>query len=247
MSDDDRAAFSVAGFQRWRSLLFVHWEVPPALLRPLVAPELEIDSFEGKAYVGLIPFEIPEARPLRSLPPVPTASHFLETNLRTYVRLGGKPGIWFFSLDAESLLAVLGARAVFGLPYFRAAMTMTSGVTGVHYTSRRAWPGSVDGQKAELTVEYRTGQDLGTATPGTLEHFLIERYTLFARHPVVGLLRADVRHQPYPLKTAMVSQLDETLTAAAHIRGLGARAPDLFSPGVDVEISPPLKAHSRVS
>jgi uncharacterized protein len=240
--------FAAAGFQRWRSLLFVHREAPAALLRPLIPEPLEIDSFDGKAYVGLIPFAMPEVRPVRGLPRVPTAGRFLETNLRTYVRLRGEPGVWFFSLDAESTLAVLGARAVFGLPYFRAAMTMTMTGDGAekHYTSRRTWPAPGNGRPASLDVHYAIGEELGNAAAGTLEHFLVERYTLFARHPLAGLLRATVRHRPYPLRRARIIRLEESLTTAARLAGLGvATTPPLYSEGVDVEVSPPMRIRPR--
>jgi uncharacterized protein YqjF (DUF2071 family) len=241
-------AFRVGGFQRWRSLLFVHWEVPIESLQALVPAPLQIDTFGGKAYVGLIPFDMPEVRPLRGLPPVPTAARFLETNLRTYVQLDGQPGIWFFSLEAASTLAVLAARAVFGLPYFRAEMHMsvstTPGGVETHYTSRRIWrlPADRAPHSADLDLTYKAGDPIGPAAPGTLEHFLVERYTLYARHPLLGLLRGQVRHQPYPLRRATVSRLDQSLTAAAGIEGLGPELPPLYSDGVDVEISPPAKA-----
>jgi uncharacterized protein YqjF (DUF2071 family) len=232
------------GYQRWRALLFVHWEVPVANLRPLVPASLEIDTFNERAYVGLIPFAIPEARPLRSLPPVPTAVSFLETNLRTYVKAGGQPGIWFFSLEAASSLAVLGARAGFGLPYFRAHMSSSAGDRGanvtpgevIRYRSHRLWPGP---RPADLEIEYSVGGPMGTAEAGTLEHFLVERYTLFVQRRTLGLMRANVRHSPYPLRRAEVRAVNETLTRAAGLPGLGRRAPDLFSEGVDVEIGLP--------
>jgi hypothetical protein len=226
------------GLQRWRSLLFVHWEVPLAVLRRHVPPELEIDTFQGKAYVTLIPFDIPEVRPFKVLPGVPTAARFLETNLRTYVKHGGEGGIWFFSLEAESTLAVAGARFAYGLPYFRADMRMESSGPGgnVHYRSQRLAPGP---RPADLTVDYIAGEPIGVAAPGTLEHFLVERYTLFSQHWALGLVRANVRHQPYPLRRATVSALTESLTRAAGLTDLGARAPDLYSDGVDVDIFAP--------
>jgi uncharacterized protein YqjF (DUF2071 family) len=241
----ERTGFGLAaGLQRWRSLLFMHWEAPAELLGQLVPRPLTIDTYQGKAFVGLIPFDIPSVRPLRILPPVPTAARFLETNLRTYVRLGDRPGVWFFSLDAGSTLAVLGARGVFGLPYFRATMAMTSDGSQTHYSSQRLWPPSPHRLPASLEVRYQTGDSLGPATPGTLEHFLVERYVLYARHPLLGLLRGEVRHRPYPLRKATVTELTESLTAAAGIVGLGAPLPALFSEGVDVDISRPMKADS---
>lgn len=235
---------TLAGYQRWRALLFVHWEVPVANLRPLVPAALEIDTFNDRAYLGLIPFAIPEARPLQGMPPVPTADSFLETNLRTYVKVNGERGIWFFSLEAASSLAVLGARAGFGLPYFRAHMSSSAADQGtsvtpgevVRYRSHRLWPGP---RPADLSIDYSVGEPMGTAVAGTLEHFLVERYTLFVRRRALGLMRANVRHTPYPLRRAEVRAVDETLTRAAGLLGLGRRTPDLFSEGVDVEIGTP--------
>lgn len=226
----------LTGFQRWGSLLFVHWVVPVELVRRLLPPSLEVDSFGGQAYVGLIPFDIPEMRPLRALPPPPTAGRFLETNVRTYVTYQGRPGVWFFSLDAGSTLAVLGARAGFGLPYFKADMRWQAGADRVSYHSARRWPGP---RPATLDLEYEIGDEHGPAAPGTLEHFLVERYVLYARHPVLGLVEGRVRHAPYPLRRARVTRLEESLLAAGGITVRGDRTPDWYSPGVDVEISPP--------
>jgi uncharacterized protein YqjF (DUF2071 family) len=226
----------LVGLQRWRSLLFVHWTVPVDVLRPLVAPSLEIDTFEGRAFVGLIPFDIPEMRPVKMLPPPPTAGRFLETNLRTYVKHEGQAGIWFFSLEAASSLTVLGARAGYGLPYFKAEMRWRRDGERVEYHSERRWPAP---RPATLDVGYEIGAPRGPAVPGTLEHFLIERYVLFARHPVLGLVEGRVRHQPYPLREARVDRLDQSLLSAAGINAVGERTPDWFSEGVDVDIFPP--------
>jgi len=223
------------GFQRWRSLLFVHVAVPVERLRPLVPAALALDTFEGRAYVGIIPFAMHDVRPLRALPPVPTAAAFLETNVRTYVRHGERAGVWFFSLEAASSLAVLGARAGFGLPYFRASMSCARDGQDVHYRSRRLWPGP---RPATLDVRYSPGDSLGHARLGTLEHFLVERYTLFALRRG-RLIRGDVRHTPYPLRRARVPALAQTLLAAAGLPADGERAPDLYSDGVDVDILKP--------
>ena len=210
-----------------------------AALRALIPAALEIDTWQGKAFVGLIPFDIPEVRPLRSLPPMPTAARFLEINLRTYVKHDGQPGIWFFSLEAESTVAVMGARAAYGLPYYRARMSMSPRApatsTTVRYVSDRLWPGP---RPAHLRIDYSVGEEIGAAAPGTREHFLIERYTLFAQRSF-GLIRARVRHHPYPLRRASVHAVDETLTRAAGLLSLGRRAPDLYSEGVDVDIHAP--------
>jgi uncharacterized protein YqjF (DUF2071 family) len=225
-----------AGYQKWRSLLFVHWEVPPVVLRPLVPPELAIDTFEGRAYVGLVPFTMREVRPSRHLPPAPTAQDFHEVNLRTYVHRDGRdPGVWFFSLDAASSLAVLAARAFFHLPYWRARIERRDQAGKLAYRSERLW---ADAAPASLQAQWERGDRLGNAAPDTFEHFLVERYYLYARTSRARLLRAQVHHRPYPLHRARVTALDESLLHAAGIERPARLASELWSEGVDVEIFP---------
>jgi uncharacterized protein YqjF (DUF2071 family) len=226
------------GFQRWRALLFLHWAVPVDVLHALVPAPLAIDTFDGRAYAGIVPFAMSDVRPHRRLPPVPTATAFLETNVRTYVSHNGRSGVWFFSLEAASTLAVIGARAGFGLPYFRAAMTSSRDDAQIRYQSRRLWPGP---RPATLELAYRIGAPLGPAQPGTLAHFLIERYTLFALRRG-RLIRGEVRHTPYPLRAATVTTVSQSLLGAAGLPSDGARPPDLFSDGVDVDIFAPTPA-----
>jgi uncharacterized protein len=215
--------------QRWRDLLFAHWPVPEARVRPLVPPALALDRHEGRVWITLIPFLISESR-LSWVPPA-LASAFLEVNLRTYVRgPDGEPGIYFFSLEAASAVAVAGARLGFGLPYFLAAMSRRVAGDRIAYASRRRY-----GRAAELSVTWTVGEPSGTAPPGSREHFLIERYTLYVQRRT-GLFRGRVRHVPYPLRRAAIETLSESLLAAA-----GLPAPDgpplcQHSPGVDVEI-----------
>jgi hypothetical protein len=215
--------------QRWRDLLFVHWPMPAEQVRPLVPAALALDSHEGRVWITLIPFLIAESRP--SWMPPALASAFLETNLRTYVRgPDGEPGIYFFSLEAASPIAVAAARLGFGLPYFLAAMSRRVAADRIVYASRRR-----HGRPAELAVTWTVGEPTGPAAPGSREHFLIERYTLYVERRA-GLFRGRVRHAPYPLRRAAITTLSETLLAAA-----GLPAPDgpplcQHSPGVDVEI-----------
>lgn len=219
----------VAGTQSWRNLLFLHWEVEAAQLRALVPPSLELDLWEGTALVGLVPFEMRNIAPWWW--PNPLAFNFLETNLRTYVHARGEPGVYFFSLEANSLLAVMAARAGFHLPYFPARMARSDVNGDVHYQSRRTM-----GPAATLDVRYRMGEALGPSAPGTLQHFLLERYLLFTQSGG-HLLRGQVFHTPYPAHAAQVTSLDETLTRAAGVAPL-AQAPRYVhaSPGVDVEV-----------
>jgi uncharacterized protein YqjF (DUF2071 family) len=219
-------------FQRWRDLLFVHWCVSPDALRPLVPPSLALDLCDRMAWVTLIPFEVDESRPVAW--PRRLAHSFLEVNLRTYVRgPDGEPGIYFWSLDAASPLAVVGARLVYGLPYFPAEMAMDRAGERVRYDSKRRI-----GPPAELHVEWMVGDALGTAAAGSIDQFLVERYALYVWR--AGLIvRARVRHRPYPLHRATLGHLSETLLRAAGIPA-PAEAPLLhFSPGVDVHIFPP--------
>lgn len=201
--------------QIWRHVLFLHWRVPPERLLPLLPPGLELDVYDGEAYVGLIPFTMAGVRPALC-PPVPFLSSFHETNVRTYVHVGGRdPGVWFFSLDASSTPAVVGARALMNLPYFRARIDMTVGPDGptIDYQLRRRWPGP---KSAACDVRYAPRGPVSPAVPGSLEHFLVERYILY--HVVRGRLhRARVHHAPWPLQGADVSMRHESLTAAAGI------------------------------
>jgi len=223
-----------AGFQKWRSLLFVHWELPAAALQALLPPALTVDTFEGRTYVGLVPFAMHDVRPTRWLPPAPTARDFLETNLRVYVHAGGRdPGVWFLSLDAASSLAVLAARTFFHLPYWRARMDCLRSGDEVRYRSQRLWAGDA---RASLDVRYTVGEELGIAPVGTLEHFLVERYCLYTAPARDRLLRLRVHHRPYPLRRARVQAVDESLVAAAGVDRHAAIASELWSEGVDVEI-----------
>jgi uncharacterized protein YqjF (DUF2071 family) len=226
------------GQQRWRALLFLHWPVPEAALRPHVPPELTIDCYDGTAYLGLIPFVVEQARP--TAPPPGVGLRFLETNVRTYVHRDGQaPGVYFFSLDAASRLAVLGARLGFGLPYYHAKMCRRVQAGVVDYTVARhgAPPGT-----GALALRYRVGEFRGAACPGTLDHFLIERYILHVRR-WNGLWSTQVHHPPYPLYAAEVLQLEESLFAADGLLS-GPGLPPLvhYASLVDVDIFAPRPA-----
>jgi uncharacterized protein YqjF (DUF2071 family) len=225
-----------AGYQKWRSLLFLHWEVPAAALRTLVPPELEVDTFQGRAYVGLVPFTMRDVRPSRFFPPAPTARDFHELNVRTYVhRQGRDPGVWFFSLDATSSLAVLGARAFFHLPYWRARIDRQTDGERLAYRAGRLSAGE---SPPTLQARWELGEALGMAAAGTFEHFLVERYYLYARTARGRLLRGQVHHHPYPLRRARVTTLEESFLGAMGVERGGALASELWSEGVDVEIFP---------
>ena len=218
----------IAGYQHWRSLLFMHWPVAVETLRQLVPAELELDLFEDNAYVGIVPFEMEGVRPWWW--PKSCSMSFLETNLRTYVICNGQPGIYFFSLEANSRLAVFGARAGWGLPYHygRASISRANGMT--EYETRRP------GNGPRHSVRYRVGSEVGPSEPGTLQHFFLERYLLFVER-AGKLYSGQVHHVPYPAFDADVLEVHDELMAAAGLPG-AAKPPEFahFSPGVDVEV-----------
>jgi uncharacterized protein YqjF (DUF2071 family) len=232
-----RPADRPAGFQRWRTLAFLHWETPVEAVAALLPPGLEVDTFEGRAYVGVVPFTMRDVSPWWS-PSVPGVSNFHELNVRTYVHARGEPAVWFFSLDAASSIAVVAARTGWHLPYHRASMTLeaqlheSTGEGEVVYQSRRLWPAP---RPAELDLRYRVGERLGAARAGTFEHFLAERYLLFAKQGDV-LMRGHVHHAPYPLHRAEVMEVRETVVAAAGLPPTSGPPHALFSPGVDVDV-----------
>jgi uncharacterized protein len=174
--------------QTWERLLFAHWRVAHDVLRQQVPQRLELEEFDGSAWLGITPFRVVGLR-LRGLPPLPLASSFHELNCRTYVRHGDRSGIWFFSLDASSRAAVEVARRTYKLPYHFAGID----VEGERFDVRRV------GEAASLTSRYRGLGDAKPAKPGTLEHFLAERYCLYGDD---GRLRADIHHPPWPLERA---------------------------------------------
>ena len=232
------------GYQTWNWLLFLHWRVPVEEVRRLIPPELTIDTFDGTAWIGMIPFHMTGVRP-KWLPPVPGASAIHETNIRTYVHYNGTdPGIWFFTLEANSSLAVRAARTLFSLPYCRAEMTVQRAGRQVRYTGRRQWPGEA-GAGYAITTEVdepltapNTGPPDDTAIAGTLEHFLIERYLLYSKRADGTLLRGQVHHRPYPLRAARVTEFRDSLLPAVGLHPPGEPEHVVFSEGVRVEIFP---------
>jgi len=179
--------------QSWRDLLFAHWPVPSAALRPLVPASLEIQEFDGTSWIGLVPFRMTGVM-RRPLPDMPWVSAFPELNVRVYVERDGKPGVWFLSLDATNPLAVWAARRFFHLPYFRAQMSIVRQADWFRYSSRRP--------SAEFVGSYRPASRIYRSLPGSLEHWLTERYCLYARAPDGALWRNDVQHAPWPLQAA---------------------------------------------
>lgn len=223
-------------YQDWRDLLFLHWEYPVAAIQAKLPDGLFVDTFGGKAYLGIVPFFMRNIRP-RFLPAVPGISNFMELNLRTYVYdRAGVPGVWFYSLDANQSLAVAIARRFFHLPYHHAKMKSSRTAEGrIHYESLRS---GARANGSRCVFDYAPGADLPPSAPGSLEFFLVERYRLYSSAPD-GLRRGAVFHKPYPLCRADVTAWDENLLPLDGFAATG-RAPDhvIMSRGVDVTIFP---------
>jgi uncharacterized protein len=197
---------------RWHDILFAHWPIPAETLRPLIPPDLEIDTFDGSAWLGLVPFRMSEVGPAGG-PTPPILGRFGEVNVRTYVRHGDRAGIWFFSLDAASVLTVLGARTWFHLPYHLAAVSCRTAADGlVVYRSRRLPAGPTG---ARLTASYRPTGPIDLPAAGSLNAFLTARPSLFAADRHDRIYRGDVRHGPWPLQPAEAEIREESLIATA--------------------------------
>jgi uncharacterized protein YqjF (DUF2071 family) len=184
--------------QSWHDLLFAHWPVDTAKLRALIPERLKIDTFDGRAWLAVIPFRMTDVR-LRGTPAVPWLSAFPELNVRTYVTCDGKPGVWFFSLDAGNSLAVAIARAWFHLPYFRARMRCSGRDGWIEYACQRAHSGA---SPAALQGCYRPVAPALFPQRGTLEHFLTERYCLYTLDGRRQIIRGEIHHPPWPLQHA---------------------------------------------
>lgn len=214
--------------QSWLDLLFAHWPIPASTLQPLVPEGLKVQEFEGTSWIGVVPFRM-EGVMLRNIPDVPGISDFLELNLRIYVEHEGRPGVWFFSLDASNPPAVWAARTFFHLPYFQARMSiLQEGRDLFHYRSKRTMGGQ------ELDVSYEPIGDVYAAKPGTLEYWLTERYMLYAASPSGDLYEAQIHHAPWPLQPAQAEFRTNQLTEPLGFPLEGEPALLHFSRRIDV-------------
>ena len=192
--------------QRWAGLLFLHWPVDPSLIAPRLPAGLHVDTFEGKAWLGVVPFFMDRVRPV-GLPPVPWLSWFMELNVRTYVHDDqGNAGVWFFSLDCNQPIAVEIARRAFHLPYEHAVMRSVKTGNRIEYHSRRKALGALD---AEFVYEMPTATR--AAEPGSLEWFLVERYLLFSTNPAGRIFSGRVYHTPYQIAPGRCDRLSTEL------------------------------------
>lgn len=197
--------------QSWHDLLFAHWPVAVDQLRPIVPPVLELDLFDGQAWIGIVPFRMTNVAP-RGMPALPWLSAFPELNVRTYVTAGNHPGVYFFSLDAANPLAVIAARTLFKLPYFRARMQADRVDGVVDYASTR-----IGAPAAAFSACYWPAGPGIEPQPGTLEYFLTERYCLYTANRS-RVYRVDIHHPPWSLQPAEGEIRVNTMAEAAGIR-----------------------------
>jgi uncharacterized protein len=226
---------------QWRQMSFLHWRYPVEAVQPLLPEGVAVHTFDGDAWVGLLPFLMDDVRP-PWVPPLPWLSRFPETNLRTYVRgPDGATGIWFFSLDAARLPAVAAARLSLGLPYCWSQMSVRADGDAMVYRGRRRSPGP---RGAGYAVRIRFGAAYREDELGPLDHFLTARYRLYSE--LLGrLVAVDVQHPPWPLRRAQLVELRQDLTGAAGLPR--PHGPPLLhaSPGVQVRIGLPDLAGAR--
>lgn len=224
----------IVGYQRWSHLGFLHWRVEPEKLQALLPDELTIETFDGSAWLALVPFSMERIRPWWA-PPVPGISWFRETNVRTYVRhANGQSGVWFFSLDADQRLAVWIARTFWHLNYQPAKLKFQCDGKTLLASGHR-YQQADTAYRLKMTVSDSAAAQ--TAASGTLEHFLLERYHLFAQRPDGRFLCGQVHHEPYTFQQATVNELSQTLVDACGCPVSGPVDHVVYSPGVDVAVS----------
>ncbi len=215
--------------QTWGKLLFIHWPIPAELLRPKTPPQLEIDTYEGQAWIAITPFTMWNIRP-SFFPPLPFLSQAHELNVRTYVYHGRVPGVWFFSLDINHALAVPLARTLYHLPYFKACINMTQQGDSIDYRLRRD-------ATMQFDAKWSCGASLAESKPDSLEYFLTERYCLYSARGG-DAYRARIWHELWPLQSAKLDDLRSTMIES---HGLPTpQGPPLlhYSNRIDVEIWP---------
>lgn len=212
----------------WRHVLFANWPVDPAVAEPHVPDAMTLDTFDGEAWLSVVPFTNVDVRPARL--PAGWGFDLPELNLRTYVTVDGAPGVYFFSLDAQGILGVLGARLFHHLPYYYARISLVEHGDGVRFASRRRHPGA---RPADFRATYEPAGEPFGSEPGSLEAFLTERYRYYTESPAGGLRYAEIRHEPWSLYRATVSFDENRLFAANGFSDPATEPVHLYSPGVD--------------
>ncbi len=218
LSIRDRPSGQPVMHQKWGKLLFMHWRIDADLLRPLIPAGLEIDTFDGSAWIAIVPFTMWDIRAFPPyVPPLPGLNAMHELNVRTYVHLNGTPGVWFFSLDCNNAAAVLGARTFYYLPYYNAEITLEQRNSTISYSLKRT-----DEPVANFEATWNIGVPLPTSKEDSLEFFLTERYCLFSEHKG-NLYQSRIHHQSWPLQSATLDGHSSTM-----IEVLNLPEPDKF-------------------
>jgi len=204
-------------YQTWHDLVFAHWPIAPDVMRTVIPPSVELDTYDGMAWIGIVPFRMSNVRP-RYVPPLPGLSALPELNVRTYVRsrdpADPKPGVYFFSLDASKRLVVAAARLGFRLPYFHAAMSLRERQGVIDYCSVRIHRGA---PPASFRGRYGPIDGIYHSQPGDLDHWLTERYCLYTTDRLGEVYRAEIHHPQWPLQPADAEITDNTMALAAGI------------------------------
>lgn len=224
---------------RWETVTFLHWRMEPSQVQRLVPPGLQVETCDGSAWVSLVPLSMLVTAP--GAPELPWLSRFLETNVRTYVRdEAGRPGLWFFSLDATRLAVVAVARSTYRLPYFWSAIRLRRDGNRLHHNCARRW--SSRGARSRTVVEI--GEAYGDGELGELDHFLTARWRLFS---TVGgrLWLTRAAHVPWPLQRARPVDLADELVPATGLPSPSGEPLAHFSPGVQVRVGPPERARAH--
>jgi uncharacterized protein YqjF (DUF2071 family) len=220
--------------QKWMNLAYVHWDYDPEVMQALLPPELTVDTYDGRAWVGLIPFSMEDIS-FPGIPPVPWLGSFPEVNVRTYVIKNGVPGVWFFSLDVNRLLPALVARLSYRLPYcFGSASNEQEGDI-LRSTVRRRWPRGIT--RANTDIEVAIGQVI--EEPSEFEHFVSARWGLYSQWWGKRLMYAPVEHPQWELRSATVLKVDDSLITAAGLPAPEGAPHCMYSGGVPVRIGLP--------
>lgn len=217
--------------QTWGKLLFMHWRIDERELRPLIPQQLEIDTFDGTAWIGVIPFTMWNIRALPPfMPAVPGFSSAHELNVRTYVHYNGVPGVWFFSLDCNSPAAVMAARTFYHLPYYNAGIDLEQTGHTIDYALKRT-----DKPAAYFRGSWTIGETVPFSHPESLEFFLTERYCLYSQSSG-NLYRARIFHQPWPLQQATLNAYDSTMIEALRVKAFEGEPVLQYAEEINVDI-----------
>jgi uncharacterized protein len=226
--------------QDWGKLLFMHWRIDEKLLRPLIPEALEIDTFDGSAWIAITPFTMWDIRALPPfLPPVPGFSSMHELNVRTYVHLNNVPGVWFFSLDCNSAAAAFAARTLYFLSYYKAEIELEDKEGSIDYSLRRT-----DSPPAEFQGSWKPREKLPRSEPGSLAFFLTERYCLYSEHEG-ELYRARIHHEPWPLQNGEIVSFHSTMIESHGLPTPKGNPLLHYCEEISVDIWPLRKAEAR--